>query len=474
MMMFLLLLLASWDEAAQAGSAYREAVEAVRQERYDEAVAKLQEAIRFEPRESARFQYRDKDGRQSHPYHPHFVWSQARILQGRAEKDPVRQRQLYREAITHLELTSHQQAAALLETARKELAVVEKNAAAAPAPDAPLQALRREVGSLCDREQFVEAFKLLTLRGELLDKFPGSRVQLAETIGGHRKTVLERYERSLELGLETVAVTSPIEKPDSIPLLLQPALPPATVMETPDGRFAWLRDFLALYRKEMPLLRNPSAAAPAEILRSGRAFEQSSLKALAAGSFAGFRASLSVAHAIRWSRIQLLSGGKDDSTLDGMLRDGEAALEELRKGLPASEADSLANFAGRLRASRADLEARGQTRTRVQGWIERTERAFAKSMADPDLLKELAKEASALEDLPTWTEAPARFRARVLFDSALLEGVAALLEGEPLSGLPERTTSKFRHARSLDPEVRKPWKGRLSPKLETWIEESER
>ena len=142
--------------------------------------------------------------------------------------------------------------------------------------------------------------------------------------------------------------------------------------------------------------------------------------------------------------------------------------------MPETEADSLANFAGRLRASRADFDSRGQTRTRLQAWIERTGRAFAKSMADADLLKELAREASALETLPAWTEAPALSRARVLFDSALLEAVAALLDGEPLAGLPDRTISKIRRARALDPDVRKPWKGRLSPKLEKWIEELDR
>jgi hypothetical protein len=471
-MMLLVLLLASWDEAAQAGTAYREAVEAVRQNRYDEAVSKLQEAIKYEPRENPRLAYRDKDGRQSHAYHPHFVWSQARILQGRAETDPAKARTLYRDAVTHLELTSHPQAAALLDTARKELAEAEKKAGT-PA-DAPLEALRRDVGDLCDREQFVEAFKLLSQKSDLLDKTPGARAQLAEAIGGHRRVVLERYERSLDLGLETVAVTSPMEKPESIPLLLQPSLPPATVIENPDGRFGWLRDFLALYRKETALLRNPGAAPADDTLRSARAFEQSSLKALAAGSFAGFRASVSVAQAIRWSRIQMLAGGKDDPTLDRLLRDGEKALEDLHKGVPQTEADSLATFAERLRNARVNLESRGQARTRLQGWIDRKDQAFAKSMADADTLKELSREASALEDLPSWAEAPAKTRARILFDSALLEAVAVLLEGEPLAGVPDRTTAKIRHARTLDPEVRKFWKGRLSPKLESWIEALDR
>ena len=95
-------------------------------------------------------------------------------------------------------------------------------------------------------------------------------------------------------------------------------------------------------------------------------------------------------------------------------------------------------------------------------------------MSDPEALKELAREASSLEDLPSWSDAPAKSRARVLFDSALLEAVAALLDGDALSSLPERTTSRIRHARALDSDVRKPWAGRLSPKLERWLEDLER
>jgi 4-hydroxybenzoate polyprenyltransferase len=44
-------------------------------------------------------------------------------------------------------------------------------------------------------------------------------------------------------------------------------------------------------------------------------------------------------------------------------------------------------------------------------------------MADAELLKELSREATALEELPSWVDAPARSRPRVLFDSALLEAV---------------------------------------------------
>lgn len=469
--MLLLLLLLAADEAAQAGAAYREALEAVRQARYDDAVVRLQDAIRFEPRETDRLQYRDKDGRQQHPYHPHFVWSQARVLQARAEKVPARQRQLYREAVTHLELTSHPQAPALLDLAKAELTAVEK--IQPPAPH-PLDGLRRQIGELCDREQFVEAHRQLALRKDAVNAVPGAMGQLVETIQDRRKPVMDRYERNLDLGLEAVAATSPLEKPESIPLLLEPALPPRTVTETPDARFTWLQEFLALYKAELPLLRAPGAASIDATLRCARAFEQSSRKALAAASPAGFRAALNVAHAVRGHRLQALGGGQDDATLDRVLQDSEQAVQDVRKGLLDAQAKILAPFAERLQRVRDALRGREQVRTRLQDWLVRAERAFQSSSADADLLKELVREESALEEHPAWTHLPAPSRARALFDAALLEAVAVLLDGEPLTALPERTAARLRNARALDADVRKSLKGRLSPKLEAWLEETGR
>jgi hypothetical protein len=469
----LLVLLAARDDTALAGTAYREAVEAVRQARYDDAVAKLQEAIRYEPRETERLQYRDKEGRQLHAYHPHFVWSQARVLQARAEKTPARQRQLYREALTHLDLTSHPQAAALVDTARMELAEVEK-IAPPPSPEAQLDPLRRQIRELCDQEKFVDALRLLPQRKEILDQVPGADARLIETIHGHRKTVLERYERNLALGLETVAVTSPLEKPEAIPLLLLPALPPATVTEKPEGRFAWLQDFLETYRKEIPLLRNPAAAPVEDLVRSARAFEGSARAARTVESPAGFRAAVNVAQTIRASRLGELSSGKDDAVLARLLTDSETALRDLRKLLPANEVGVLAPFDERLKGFRDGLQVREQGRARLQAWPSRAEKTFAASMADADALKTLAREASSLQDHPAWAGASAGTRARVLFDSAVLEAVAALLEGDALSGLPERTTSNLRLAKSLDPGVRAAWQGRLSPKLDAWIDSAGR
>src|SRR5436305_1800231 len=130
MTLLLLVLLATADDDASAGAAYRAAEEAIRQGRHEEAVAKLQAALRSQPRETERLKQRDRDGLHLEPYFPHFVWAQTRVTQARAEKDSSRQRQMLREAITHLELTHHASAPELLKSVKEELAVVEKSASA--------------------------------------------------------------------------------------------------------------------------------------------------------------------------------------------------------------------------------------------------------------------------------------------------------------------------------------------------------
>src|SRR5438067_8502850 len=136
MILLLISVLAARDDAAAAGAAYRDGLEALRANRCDDAVAKFQMALKCEPRETDRLQYRDRDGRHKEPYYPHYYWSQARALQARSEADPARQRQLYREAVTHLELTGHADAAAALASVKAELAVVEKLASTPVTEDA--------------------------------------------------------------------------------------------------------------------------------------------------------------------------------------------------------------------------------------------------------------------------------------------------------------------------------------------------
>src|SRR5262245_44573156 len=133
MMLLLFVFSAACFDDAQAGAACRAAGDAVRQGRYDEAVTTPQEALRNQPRESERLQYRDSEGLHKEPYYPHFVWAQARTLQARAEKDRGAQIKLFREAVTQLELTRHPSGPDTLKAVKEELATLEK---AVSAPDA--------------------------------------------------------------------------------------------------------------------------------------------------------------------------------------------------------------------------------------------------------------------------------------------------------------------------------------------------
>src|SRR5947207_2258614 len=76
---------------------------------------------------------------------------------------------------------------------------------------------------------FEEAGHLVAGERALLDPFPSERAQLLEIVESRRSAVLTRYEKTLDLALDTVAVAPPIDKPDTIPQLLLPGLPPRSV-----------------------------------------------------------------------------------------------------------------------------------------------------------------------------------------------------------------------------------------------------
>lgn len=426
-------------DAAQAGAAYKEALDAVRLGKYEDAVARLQEAIRHEPRETDRLQYRDKEGRHKEAYYPHYVWAQARALQARGETGLGRRRELLREAIAHLELTQHPQAATLAAAVKDDLAEVEKTAATPVTPDASIGALRRRIEGLCDQERFVEASRAADGEKALLDRFPAERTALREAIGSHRKAVVARYARSLEQGLETVAATPALER-EAILRLLRPALPPATVSESPEPRFVWLARFLS-------------------IVPTPEALETSAAEAVDAGLPSGARAALAIARDLR---IRTLTACRDDRRMETLLADAEQVH---RRCDPSLRSDA---YERRLQELRGALRERTLLRDDLGRWLGRAERALEDpaTMSDPVKLTTIANDLSALEQRAPWGQVSAAARARGLFARAVLEAVAAVLEG----AAPPQPCPGIKAARTLDPEVAAAWKDRLSPKLRAWLD----
>ncbi len=482
MMLLLLVLLATADDDAAAGAAYRAAEEAARQGRHEEAVAKLQEALRNQPRENDRLKYRDRDGLHLEPYFPHFLWAQTRATQARAEKDVSRQRQLIREAITHLELTHHPSGPELLKTAKEELAAVEKSAFASDEVRAAVAALAQKIKGLCDKENFEEAGRVVAGEKALLDPFPAERAQLLELVESRRSAVLTRYEKTLDLALDTVAVAPPIDKPDTIPQLLLPGLPPRTVGAAPDGRSVWLQEFLSTVQDHLADLRSLKETEGPKVLSCAKAFEQSAARALQSGTFSGFRAAASIAVAVRWSRIQSLSGGKDDAQLDFLLSDSEEAALKLDKSLgrtkeyDAYRSGILVPHLMRVREEWAKFRRRTGLTRDVARWAGRADQVLTQrtSMASPEALRAVAKELAPLEEVPAWKDTPASLRARALFARSLLEAVAILLDAEPAPGALDRAAAGVKAARALDPRVDDLWKDKLSPKLKTWLDRLDR
>ncbi|HZE97156.1 MAG TPA: hypothetical protein VE981_09015 [Planctomycetota bacterium] len=468
-MILVLFLLACRDDAAQAGAACRDAEQALSRGDFEEAVGRLQEALRFQPRETEKLLYRDREGRHGDPYYPHYVWARARTLQARAETDPLLRRQHLQEALSHLDSTRHPEAAALREPLKNELAAAERRASAPPDGDPDLSALQRKVLGLCDQERFEEALRTLRAGKAILERFPPEGAQMAALVDERLKSVLGRYERAMILALDAVSVASPADKPESIPQILQPALLPRTVLETPPRRFVWLGEFLDRYPAELPTLQALDRAETSKVLQSARVFEELAVSAADAGVAPGVRAALRIAAALRGSRMSSLAGGRDDGELDRLLRDGEEAMRRLEeRRLPK---DLFASQAAALQSTREKLTGRNELRGELERWLASVDHAMTEpvSMSDPAFLRELGIRGASCEGVKAWGELPGALRAHTLAVRAILDLFTGLLAAEAPGPLQERVGTLLRSARALDPGVTVPWKDRLSPKILPWV-----
>jgi hypothetical protein len=468
-MHLLLAVLLSCDDTALAGAAYQEAEAALRDSKYDAAIRKAQEALRLEPKETDRLLYRDREGRQKIAYYPHYLWARARALQARDEKDlPTRVQEL-REAVTHLELSSHPSARELLESTKKDLALAEKAAAAPPEADAALAVAKTAIAELLDHDRFEDARDRMRKDQPLWDRFPADRDQAAAAVEFRRGAVVARAERALALALETAAEASPLEKPDLIPSILRPALLPPSVLRNPEGAFRWAREFLELYEKQLPALRNPAGASGAP--EAAKAFEASAAAAVAIGSVPAYRTAARVADALRDRRLAELWPGAGDDAVESFLKESENTIRArealLTKAGTPGIADLLVPSRDTLRQASRRLGERRELRKAAEAWLARAEGGLAdrETMSSPGALRALAREAGGPERNARWGELPAELRARVLYARAVLDLVADALGGESPDSPAAETLARAREAKGLHPGVEGWWAERISPKI---------
>jgi len=151
--------------------------------------------------------------------------------------------------------------------------------------------------------------------------------------------------------LGTISAGFPLEKPDSMPLLIQPALLPASLEEKPNAAVRWWSGLQALLQSELPVLVHPVRIRLPDPLRTAGVLEAHPLRAWETGSFAGFQAPVNMADSIRETRIAQIKDGRDDAGL-GLGRGGPQV--EL-SGKPGAIEVLDAYRVGVLQAYAADL-----------------------------------------------------------------------------------------------------------------------
>ncbi len=86
MFLSLILALMTGDPVTEAGTAYRQALEAVESENYEGAIQLLSGALQRVGEESDQLKYRDSTARRLHSYYPYYEWACARQLQAQREQ----------------------------------------------------------------------------------------------------------------------------------------------------------------------------------------------------------------------------------------------------------------------------------------------------------------------------------------------------------------------------------------------------
>src|SRR6185503_13589489 len=122
----LILALALNDPVTEAGTAYRQALEALGASNYEGAITLLRAALQKVGDENDELRYRDSTARWRHAYYPHYEIARVRQIQSKLEPSIFARRDLLKDAISRLSQTRHPDGNHRLEEVKAELAIVEK------------------------------------------------------------------------------------------------------------------------------------------------------------------------------------------------------------------------------------------------------------------------------------------------------------------------------------------------------------
>jgi tetratricopeptide (TPR) repeat protein len=472
----LLLALNLADPISEAGTAYRQALQALDQKNYEEAVQMLRGALQKLGEENDELKYRDGIARQRHSYYPYYEWAVARQMQAQQEPSIFARRDLLKEALSRLAQTRHPDAPQRIEETKQQLAVVEK----AISLDSSFASVKTAIEVLGTGERFEEALKKLD---EAASSYLTREKELAELRVSlkERQTALERrYEGVLAQRLGDVALSDPVAAGDAIPTILKPAQIPAAAVGKPGAPFGWLKRFLDLWEKHQDAARRSADLPGSEVNAISDAFEASALDAIASGVPPGFRAARHVAHAVRMAKLGKIATGSEDvldtktASLVAVFAGATATkAADGVKAIPASdpmaktlEAD-VPTRQKQIDDLYAEIQKSAKERARLTGPIVRSEQSMSDgdTLGDSVALGKVRNDLIELESEATFGTLTPRLRARALMAHALAEATLAFMEGTPTARVVDRCRLYAWRAYGFDPKVDALWAGKLSPKL---------
>lgn len=476
MLAALLLALALNDPVTEAGTAYRQALDSLESENYEEAIQFLRTALQRVGDESDLLKYRDSVARRRHSYYPHYEWARARMLQAKKEPSIFTRRDYLKEAVGRLSQTRHPEAPGLLEDVKAQLALVEK----AIELDGSFASTKTRIEVLGTGERFEEALTQLdaaatayiTRQKEIGDL----RVSLKE-----RQLALERrYEQVLSQRLGDVALSDPVAAGDAIAGILKPAQIPPDAVAKPGPPFQWLAKFIELWEKDLDIVRRAGDLGADEVNAVAGSFEAMALDALKSGVPPGFRAARHVAHSVRMAKLNRIVTGSED-TIDtktagavvkaasetsvkagealGKLPEGDAMVKTLENDVPGRQkaVDDLSK----------KITDGAKERARLTAPIVAAEATLADgdALGDAAALLKLKNDMFELESESNFGTLTARLRARALMAHAIAEAMLAFMEGNAPNRVVDRCRLPAWRAFGLDPKIDARWADKLSPKL---------
>lgn len=470
----LVLALAGGDAVAEAGSAYRQAREALEAERYEQAVKLLETALKQVGDESDLLKYRDDTSRRRHSYYPYYEWGRARLMQSQTETSIFTQRDQLADAVSHLGQSRHPDAAVKLEEARAKLEDVQKSIAL----DGSFNAVKTKIEVLGTNERFVEAFKEHTTAAGL---YKTRLKELDEVLGAlkiKQAATIKRYEDMLASRLNEIVLVDPVTRGDSIVPMLNPALVPPLVTPNAGPTFEWAARFIKLWESEAEAVKKPAALTGEKVIATAGAFDALGLEALTLNLPSGFRASRALAQTTRLGKLRDIDAGSEDvldtKTADAVVASARAASKrgaEAADKLAADVKDTLTNDLSGQEKQINDLAKSisdgAKQRTRLTAPIVQAELQLkdGDKIGDIDALKKLQQDVYQLETEANFSTLTPRLKARALFAKALAAATQTFLEGGKELEAIEQARVPATRAYGFDPQVESRWSALMSKKM---------